>query len=259
MKVISVVNNKGGVSKTSSAANIGAYLSYNQHKVLLVDSDPQANLTQHFNFYEINQSISNSYEEMAAHMKREIKLPLLEVNENLFIVPSAPELREVEKNLVTRQFKETFLKKLLAPLQDHFDYCIIDCPPSLGVLTDNAIFASDGVIIPIESSVFSLNGVKTIVSYFEQLKFSANLDFEIIGVFMAKFDVRNSISRAVKQEVEAFFGDKMFDTSVRINVAITDAQANGMDVFRYSRDCNSALDYARLSDEIVARLNLVTA
>lgn len=254
MKTIAILNNKGGVAKTTTTANVGAYLAYLEHRVLLIDCDAQANLTQHFNFYDnIEKSLYNAFYDLKFNSK-EAKLPIIKINDNLFLTPSENRLREIEDLLTTYGDPSRALKKLLKPFKDHFDYCLIDLPPSLGNLTKNAVFAADGVIIPIEAGQFSLNGVTNIVAYLEELKNDGDLDFDIIGAFMSKYDERKSISVAVKEKVREYFKDKMFDTSIRINTDIEKAQANGEDIFMFARNSHSALDYGKLSDEILKRL-----
>jgi chromosome partitioning protein len=255
MKTISVVNNKGGVAKTSSAANIGACLSHHGHKVLLVDTDPQANLTQHFGYYEddVTTSINNAYESYI-DKDRSAQVPVIKHSNELYIVPSDQKLKETEKRLVMVNNNQNVLRKLLDPIRDIFDYCIIDCPPSLGFLTDNALVASDQILLPIEAGMFSLNGIKNIINHLNEIKYDHNLNFEILGAFMTKYDVRLGISEAVRQEVQKQFGDKFFDRVIRTNVAIADAQANGEDVFTFSRTSNAALDYGDLTTQILKRL-----
>lgn len=253
MITIAVVNNKGGVSKTSSTANIGAYLAYTDKKTLLVDTDPQSNLTQHFNFYEVERSLYNAYLDFK-ELDIDTKAPILKINDNLYILPASRELSKTERELVTYNNNQQVLKKILKPFQKYFDFCLIDCPPSLGLLTDNAIVSSESVIIPIEASQFSLNGVGGIVDYLKRLKHHNDLDFEISGVFMAKFDERKSISFAVQDEIKKYFKDKMFKTFIRTNTDIEKAQANGQDVFMFAKNSHSALDYANLTEEILKRV-----
>lgn len=257
MKTISIVNNKGGVAKTSSTVNIGAYLAYKGYKVLLVDTDSQSNLTQHLNFYEVEKSLYNAYKDFKK-LGVNTKAPILEhkENTNLFILPASKELREMERELVTYNSNQNVLSKILNPLNDYFDFCFIDCPPSLGLLTDNAIVASDSVIIPIEASQFSLNGVEAIIGYLEDLKLHNDLQFDITGVFMSKYDVRESISKVVKNEIEKYFKKLMFNTQIRINTDIKKAQANGEDIFVFAGESNSAKDYSNLADEIIQRTNI---
>ncbi len=250
MKTISFVNNKGGVAKTSSTANIGAYLSYSGYKVLLIDSDPQANLTQHFGQYDITISLNDAYAQVVAK-KENIKLPILQLTDNLFLSPASGELREMEKALVVENARERVLKKLLRPLESAFDFCLIDCPPSLGLLTDNAIAASDYILLPIAANVFSLNGIKSIVKHFQDLKFDLELSFDILGAFMTNYDSQLTISKATRENVELAFKDKFYSTMIRKNTAIEKAQAEGQDIFKYDRTSHAALDYGELSNEIL--------
>lgn len=260
MIIIATVNNKGGVAKTTTTANVGACLSYLGYKVLLVDSDPQSNLTQHFNFYDgFERSIYNAYSD-ARKKPRESKLPIINIpkNNNLFLVPSSPKLRNTERELVNYAEPNRVLKKILKNYSDGFDVCIIDLPPSLGGLTTNAIFACDQVLIPIEAGQFSINGVTEIMQYLQELREEADLDFDLLGAFMSKFDVRTSISFAAQEEVSGYFKEKMFNTYVRINTDIAKAQTHGEDIYMFSRNSNSAKDYEELTKEILVRLELVT-
>jgi chromosome partitioning protein len=253
MKTIALVNNKGGVGKTTSSANLAAYLSYIGKRVLLVDTDGQSNLTQHFNIYTVERSICDAYSDYLKDPQN-AKAPLVKINENLYLVPASRGLNNMEKLLTTFSNNQSVLKKLLKPFQDKFDYCIIDCPPSLGLLTDNAIIASDSIVIPVEAAQFSINGVTGIVEYLNNLKYHHDLDIELTGAFMAKYDERKSITVAVNEQARKIFGNTMFNTVVRINTAIEQAQADGEDIFTYSKDSNSALDYADLSEELLKRL-----
>lgn len=256
MKTIAIINNKGGVAKTTTTANVGAFLSYNGYKVLLIDSDSQANLTQHFNFYdEIEATLYDAYQKIKEAPK-EAQLPLVKVYNNLFLVPSTDKLREIEDLLITYHDPARALKKLIRPLKEHFDFCLIDLPPALGNLTKNAVFACDGVIIPIEAGQFSLNGVTNIVSFLEEVKEEGDLDFDIIGAFMTKYDERKNISVAVKDQVAQMFGERMFKNVIRTNTDIEKAQANGQDIFRYARNSNSAMDYGNLADELLEKVNV---
>jgi chromosome partitioning protein len=251
MKTLAIVNNKGGVAKTSSAANIGACMSFMGFKVLLVDSDPQANLSQHFGYYEIETSIYHAYKALIE--KRELNPPLIKHTEELYIMPSSMELKDMEKLLIAQNSNQTFLRRLLKPLQEAFDYCIIDCPPSLGILTDNALVACNSILMPVEAGVFSLNGIKNMVQYFNDLKEDLDLKYDLLGVFMTNYDSRQTISDAVRTEVKTYFGDKLFDRVIRTNVAIKDAQANGQDIFTFSKNSNAALDYNELTKNIINR------
>jgi len=262
MHIFSIINNKGGVAKTSSVANLGAYFSYLEKKTLIVDTDPQSNLTQHFDSslekFNIKRTLYHAYVDFKEYgIKTEI--PIYKINPFLYIVPASNELASMEKELATYNNNQGILTKLLKQFYDHFEFCFIDCPPSLGFLTDNAIVACNSVIIPIEASAFSYKGVDTIINYLEKLKLHNDLYFNLSGVFMSKFDIRESISEAVLSEVKDKFKHLMFNTQIRINTDIKKAQANGEDIFIFSRNSNSAKDYADLADEILERTSLTNA
>lgn len=252
MKTIAVVNNKGGVTKTTSAANIGACLAYLGHSVLLIDSDGQANLSQHFNFYgdNIESTLLTAYR--GAKKKKGVELPLHGIRDNLYIVPAELELKEMEDQLTSYGDPARVLTGLTKQYADLFDYCIIDCPPALGNLTKNAIFASDSVIIPIAPGQFSVNGVDNIIGYLAELKMAT--EFDILGVFVAKYDARTKISEKTLSEVSDAFEGLMFDTVIRVNTDIENAQVEGKDIFSFSKRSHSAADYQGLTKEILARL-----
>ncbi len=249
MKTIAVINHKGGVGKTTSAANIGAYFANKGYKTLLVDIDSQCNLTQHFGFYSPAKSIYNAFAD-----KENGKLPLIEVNEKLFLVPSSREFEKMNTELVGRISWESILKRLLAPLEGLFDFCLIDCPPSLGLITQNALVASNYAIIPIEAEFFSFNGIKSIVAALNEVK-QVGHDLEISGVFMTKFDKRKVISKTIRSEVESFFGKIYIDVPVRDNITLSEAQSDGKDIFAYDPSSNGAEDYKKISEELLNRLN----
>ena len=255
MPIISIVNNKGGLAKTSSVANIGACLSHLGHKVLIVDSDPQTNLTQHFGYFkkDIETSIFTAYKSFIDGDKT-AQLPLIKHTEELYIAPSQLALKKIEMALVMVNASHLVLKKLLAPLKDEFDFILIDCPPSMGMLTNNAIVASDHLIIPIEAELFSMAGIDGLLEHINEMKEDFTLNFNILGAFMTKYDSRNGISKEVLEEVTKIFGEKLFPVLIRKNVAVADAQANGEDVFSFSRKSNSALDYGTLTTQIINRI-----
>ena len=249
MKVISVVNHKGGVGKTTSVANIGAYFASKGYKTLLVDIDSQCNLTQHFGFYSPAKSIYNAFID-----KDNGKLPVMQINDKLFLVPSSREFEKMNIELVGRLAWEQVLKGLLSQLDSLFDYCLIDCPPSLGLITQNALIASRYAVIPVEAEFFSFQGIQSIVGALSEVKrVGHNLD--IAGVFMTKYDKRKVISKTIQGNVEGFFDKILIDTPVRDNISLSEAQADGKDIFSYAPSSFGAKDYAKISDELLKRLN----
>lgn len=251
MKVISVVNHKGGVGKTTSVANIGAYFASKGYKTLLIDIDSQCNLTQHFGFYNPAKSIYNAFMD-----KEKGKLPLIEINEKLFLVPSSREFEKMNTELVGRIAWESILKRLLSPLEPLFDYCLIDCPPSLGLITQNALIASRYAVIPIEAEFFSYNGIKSIVGALREVK-QVGHDLDITGVFMTKFDKRKVIAQKIQGEVLNYFGEILINIPIRDNISLSEAQSNGKDIFTYAPSSYGAEDYKKISDVLLKRLNHV--
>ncbi|NLT49457.1 MAG: ParA family protein [Ignavibacteria bacterium] len=255
MITIALINNKGGVAKTTSTASIGAYMSYIGKKVLMIDSDPQANLTAHFNFKKEEQTIYTAFKDFKEDPEN-AKLPLLKINDCLYLVPSEPDFERIRENVFNYAEPNRILQRLLMPFKEHFDVCLIDLPPAKDVYAKNALFACDGVLIPIQASKFSLDGVNSLVSFLMKLKKEGFLNFEIIGSFLSMYDERKSISTAVKDVVAEFFKEKMFSTVIRINTDIEKAQANGEDIFMFAKNSNSAADYGKLTEELMKRINL---
>ncbi len=249
MKTISIINHKGGVGKTTSAANIGAYFAGKGHKTLLVDLDSQCNLTQHFGYYNPTKSIYHAFAD-----KENGKLPIMEINDKLFIVPSSREFEKMNTELVGRISWEAVLKRLLSPMESLFDYCLIDCPPSLGLITQNALVASRYTLIPIEAEFFSFNGIKSIVSALNEIK-KVGHKLDIAGVFMTKYDKRKVISKTICKEVEEFFGSIYINTPVRDNIALSEAQSDGKDIFSYAPKSHGAIDYKKICDTLIKTLN----
>ena len=257
MRIIANLNNKGGVGKTTSAAGIAAYMSYVEKKVLLIDFDPQANLTAHFNFdvKELKETIHTAIVDFKDDPET-AKLPLLKINECMYLVPSEPNLELLRENIGNYAEPNRILQHLLKPFEEHFDVCIIDLPPAKDVYAKNALFACDDVLIPIQAAKFSLDGVNTLVSFLMKLKKQGFLNFEIIGSFLSMYDERKLICTETKQVVSAFFKEKMFDTVIRVNTDIEKAQAEGEDIFVYAKNSNAAADYGNLTEEILKRIKL---
>lgn len=156
--------------------------------------------------------------------------------------------------LVGRMSWESVLKRLLSPFESLFDFCLIDCPPSLGLITQNALVASQFAIVPIEAEFFSFNGIKSIVSALNEIK-QIGHKIEIAGVFMTKFNGRKVISKTIKNEVEEFFGNIFIDQPVRENVSLTESQSDGKDIFTYAPESKGAEDYRKISELILKRIN----
>ncbi len=245
--VIAMSNHKGGVAKTTSAVNIGAGLGNLGKKVLLIDIDPQANLTQSLGIqrseFTIYEAINGSTDE----------LPIVEVTPSLFVVPSSLDLSGAEIEWSSEAGREYLLKEKIDPIAHQFDYVIIDCPPSLGLLTINALTAAHQVFIPLQAEFLATQGVAKLVEVVEKIKKRLNKNLEIGGVFLTQYDKRKILNRDVAESIKNFFQSKVFNTKIRENVALAEAPSSGLDVFRYNPKSNGATDYHALCREILKK------
>jgi len=247
MKIIAVINHKGGTGKTTSTLNIGAGLARANKKTLLIDIDPQSNLTEGLGLRDVKVSIYDS-------IKDDVALPIQNIAENLDLIPSSLDLLGAEIELVSRLGRETILKRLLKNVGDHYDYVLIDCAPALGMLTVNALVAAHTVLIPLEAEYFAYRGIDRLVSIISDVRTHYNEGLTIGGVFITKINPRRVITEQITESIKKYFNDKLFDTSIRINVALVEAQLKGVDVFEYAPASNGAVDYANLTEEIIAKI-----
>ena len=244
--IISISNHKGGVGKTTSVINIGAGLRELGKKVLLIDLDPQANLSQSLGITEPTRTIYGS-------LKGEYKLEPLEILDNLDLIPSTLDLSGAELELVGEAGREYILKELLEPLRASYDYILIDCAPSLGLLTINSFTASNIILIPLQAQYLALQGLTKLMEVIEKIKKRLNKDLELGGVFITQYDNRKILNRNVVEAIENHFKEDLFTTRIRDNVALAEAPANGLDIFRYNPKSYGALDYLELSKEILSK------
>lgn len=243
-KVISISNHKGGVGKTTSAINIGAGLNKLGKKVLLIDLDPQANLSQSLGIIEPENNIYGA-------LRGEYSLQPIEILKGLDLVGSTLDLSGAEVEMSGEAGREYILKELLEPLRSSYDYIIIDSPPSLGLLTLNSFVASDKIFIPIQAQYLALQGVAKLVEVIEKIKRRLNKDLDIGGVFITQYDSRKVLNKDVVETIENHFKSKVFKTKIRDNVALAEAPTQGEDIFRYSPKSNGAEDYLSLCRELL--------
>lgn len=247
MKTIAILNHKGGTGKTTSAINIGAGLAKKGKRVLLVDIDPQANLTEGLGIRDAEISIYDSIRDSK-------KLPVIQINESLDLVPSSIDLLGAELEIVSKIGREKIITKLLKPLKSEYDYIILDCPPALGLLTINAIVASDTVLLPLEAEYFAYKGIDRLMGVIEQVQEHLNEKLTIGGVFVTKCNSQRTLTQTIVDSITDFFGDKVFETKIRINVSLSEAQLQGQSVFEYAPESNGAKDYELLVDEIIRKI-----
>lgn len=249
--VIAIINQKGGVGKSTTAVNLSAALGESKKKVLVIDFDPQGNATSGFGI-EKESLHGDIYDAISGRC--DLGDVILEtVEPTVFIVPSTISLAGAEIELVTTENRETVLRRLIEPLKDNFDYVFIDCPPSLGVLTVDALVAADSLLIPIQCEFYALEGLTKLLESMKMVKAHLNPDLEIIGVLMTMYDGRTTLSKQVVDEVQKFFGKKTFKTVIPRNVKLSEAPSHGLPVNHYSRMSRGALAYGKLAKEVVRR------
>ena len=242
-KVIAIVNHKGGVGKTTTTANLGAALARSGARVLCIDIDSQQNLTSSLmNEEEVSLSISDSLSNGAA-------LPIVEVSERLHLCPSDLNLAGVEIDLINRQ--RDVLKTMLAPVLPKYDYIFIDCPPSLGALTVNALIAADEIYLPLTGEALPLRGIVSLENIVLKAQ-RINPKLAISGVIIQRYNNRR-INNAVLDAIRAKYGDRLFNTKVRECIALAEAPAAHCSIYDYDPDSNGAADYTALAGEVIDR------
>lgn len=246
-KIISLLNHKGGVGKTTSTINIGAGLVELGKKVMLIDLDPQANLS-------LSLGIPRQPNTIYEALRGESELEPYTVRENLDVVMSTLDLSGAEMELINEAGREYILKELFEPIKDDYDFIIIDCPPSLGLLTLNALGASDYVYIPLQTQFLALQGLAKIKQVIDKVKFRLNKNLEIGGVIATMYDSRKILNRDVVDTIKKYFGEKVFNTLIRDNVSLAEAPSQRKDIFHYNPSSIGAQDYKSLCLEILERI-----
>ena len=247
-KIICFSNHKGGVGKSCSTCNVGAGIGRQGKKVLLVDLDPQANLSVSLGAKDAFQSIYN-----VLRGELPISNTIINVTENLDLVPSCLDLAGAEIELTSEAGRDLILKEALSEIECKYDYIFIDCPPSIGLLTINALTASKKVYIPLQAEYLSLQGVSKLTSIIEKLKQRLDKNLSIGGVLITLFDSRKILNRDISEAIEEHFEKKVFKTRIRNNVSLAEAPGMGKDIFRYNLKSNGARDYLALCKEILDR------
>lgn len=248
-KIISIANQKGGVGKTTTSINVSSLIAAAEKKTLLVDIDPQANSSSGLGFSNQNPS---SYEVLIGEKKIE------EVIENTFmpfmdLLPSNINLVGAEIEMIDFPERETILKKAFNEIKDKYDFIIIDCPPSLGLLTLNALTASDSVLIPVQCEYFALEGLGQLLNTINIVKQHYNKNLSIEGVLLTMYDSRLRLSQQVAEEVRKYFGDKVFKTVIHRNVRISEAPSFGKPIILYDAVSIGSKNYMALASELLER------
>lgn len=250
--VLAVVNQKGGVGKSTTAVNLAATLAAEDRKVLLVDLDPQGNATSGYGL-DKNQREECIYDALLNEVPIAQLIEPVTV-EGVFVVPSTIQLAGAEIELVSAFSRETKLKQVLAPILTDFDFVIIDCPPSLGLLTINALTAADGVLIPVQCEYYALEGLTKLLESVRLVKTHLNPPLEVFGVVMTMYDSRTRLSQQVVEEVRDFFGERVFATLIPRSVRLSEAPSFGQPVTLFDPNGRGATAYQQLAKEVIARV-----
>ena len=250
-KIISITNQKGGVGKTTTAINLSAALAEANQKILLVDFDPQINATTGLGI-ELDDSDKTIID--AIHQKDQARNFIKrDVKNNLDVFPGSIELSSIETELLGRDDREKELKKVLDPMRDEYDYIIIDCPPAVGIITVNALVASDACIIPVQCEYFSLEGLKQVLSAVELIRSGMNPSLKIEGLLFTMFDSRTRLAQDVVSMIRSNINDvRVFETMIPRNVRLAEAPSNGVSILEYDGSSVGADRYRKLAGEILS-------
>lgn len=243
------VNQKGGVGKTTSVINIGAYMALEGKKTLLVDFDSQGNMTSGVG---VDRKKPTVYDLLAgrsspADVVRKTSVP------RLFAIPASIDLSGATVELVEQKEREFFLKSAIAPLKNDYDYILIDCPPSLGLLTLNGLAAAEQVLIPLQCEYFALEGLTLLLQTVRRVQNSVNPSLVIGGIFFTMYDPRMRLPQDVVRQVKMYFKERVFDTVIPRNIRLSEAPSHGLPVCAYDPACSGARSYEQLAKEIIAR------
>ena len=243
------VNQKGGVGKTTSCINIGAYIALAGKKVLLVDFDSQGNMSSGVG---VSKDKPTVYELISGQISASEAIKKSTV-EGLDIISASIDLSGAAIELVDQENREFFLKNALAPIKEQYDYILIDCPPSLGLLTLNGLAAADSVFVPMQCEYFALEGITLLLQSVQKVQQSINPNLVIGGIFFTMYDSRTRLAQDVVMQVKSYFKDVVFNTIIPRNVRLSEAPSIGLPICKYDPDCAGAKSYAKLAEEVMQR------
>lgn len=250
-KIIAIANQKGGVGKTTTTVNLAASLGVLEKKVLLIDADPQANATSGLGI-DVDSVELGTYQ-LLEHTKTAEETIIETTSPNVDLIPSHIDLVAIEIELVDKDEREYMMKKAISALKKKYDYILIDCAPSLGLLTLNALTAADSVIIPIQCEYFALEGLGKLLNTIKSIQKIHNADLDIEGLLLTMFDSRLRLSNQVVEEVKKHFGDMVFETIIQRNVRLSEAPSYGESIIKYDASSKGAANYLNMANEVIQK------
>ena len=251
-KIVSIANQKGGVGKTTTAVNIATSLAAIGKKVLIIDFDPQGNATTGFGFVKDEHGTNTIYQVINGERDINSVIQKTEI-ENLHIITSDIHLSGIEIEMNDEHNYHFILKKLLATIKTHYDICFIDCPPSLGFLTVNALCASQSILIPLQCEFYALEGLSHLIKTYNLIKTNLNPALRIEGVVLTMYDKRNRLTEQVESDVKSFMPGMVYDTVIPRNVRLSEAPSHGQPILIYDTNCLGSLAYIELAREMIVK------
>ena len=249
MKILSIVNQKGGVGKTTTSINLAACLHKMKRKVLLIDLDPQSNATRGSGVN--SATLRSSVNDVLLGRSSIGKAIVSSVHDGYDLLPATPTLTESEVSLVSKNNREFILKNTLEDISSNYDYILMDCPPSLNILTVNSLVSATGVLIPVQCEFYALQGLSELVNTINQIQSSSNENLKIEGILRTMFDSRNNLSNDVSDQLTEYFPNELYKTKIPRNIRVAEAPSHGKSILQYDGLSKGSLSYYSLAGEII--------